>query len=164
MRDPSRGQVVSVNNPGLSLDQMVYLLKYDSAHGRIHDSEVTHNGKDLLVNNQPIKVYQELDPSKINWRDSGATTILECTGKFLTEDKVKVHLNNGAEKVVMSAPSKDHTKMFVYGVNHNEYKGQKIVSNASCTTNCLAPLAHVLHKYFGIEEALMTTIHAVTIS
>ena len=116
---------------------MVYLLKYDSAH-RTLKADVSHDGKNLLVNNHTIKVFGEMDPKLINWSESGVETVLECTGKFLTEEKTKAHLSHGVKKVIISAPAKDDTPMFVFGVNHKNYKGQSIISNASCTTNCVA--------------------------
>lgn len=163
IKNPSRGQVVAINNPGIPIDYLAYLLKYDSAQGTFN-AEVTHNNKDLIVNGKTIKVFTESDPEKIKWSQAGVDTILECTGKFLTAQQNQAHFNEGVKKLIMSAPAKDDTPMFVYGVNHNDYNGQKIISNASCTTNCVATQVLVLEKHFGIEEALMTTVHAVTIS
>jgi glyceraldehyde 3-phosphate dehydrogenase len=141
---------------------MKYMFYYDSVHGRYPGTVTVDNGK-LVVDGVPIKVTNELDPTKIMWGESGADYVVESTGKFLTEPGASKHFVGGAKKVVMSAPSGDHTPMFVVGVNHHEYtKDVKIVSNASCTTNCLAPLAKVLNDNFGIKEGLMTTVHAAT--
>ena len=138
------------------------MFYYDSVHGRYPGSVVVDNGH-LVVDGTPIKVSNEMDPTKIKWGDAGADYVVESTGKFLTEPKASQHFVGGAKKVVISAPSGDHTPMFVMGVNHKEYKSDiKIVSNASCTTNCLAPLAKVIHTNFGIKEGLMTTVHAPT--
>ena len=138
------------------------MFYYDSVHGRYPGSVVVDNGH-LVVDGTPIKVSNEMDPTKIKWGDAGADYVVESTGKFLTEPKASQHFVGGAKKVVISAPSGDHTPMFVMGVNHKEYKSDiKIVSNASCTTNCLAPLAKVIHTNFGIKEGLMTTVHATT--
>jgi glyceraldehyde 3-phosphate dehydrogenase len=138
------------------------MFYYDTVHGRYPGSVVVENGH-LVVDGNPIKVSNELDPTKIRWGDAGADYVVESTGKFLTEPKASQHFVGGAKKVVISAPSGDHTPMFVMGVNHKEYKSDiKIVSNASCTTNCLAPLAKVIHNTFGIKEGLMTTVHAAT--
>lgn len=137
-------------------------FQYDSVHGRYPGQVSVENGK-LIVDGKEIIVTNELDPTKIKWGDSGADYIVESTGKFLTEEGAAKHFVGGAKKVVMSAPSKDKTPMFVMGVNHLNYKKDiKIVSNASCTTNCLAPLAKVVHENFGIKEGLMTTVHAAT--
>ena len=138
------------------------MFYYDTVHGKYPGSVVVDNGH-LVVDGQPIKVSNEMDPTKIKWGDAGADYVVESTGKFLTEPKASQHFVGGAKKVVISAPSGDHTPMFVMGVNHKEYKSDiKIVSNASCTTNCLAPLAKVIHTNFGIKEGLMTTVHATT--
>jgi len=154
--------VVAVNDPFISLDYMVYMFKYDSTHGTYEGSISMDNGK-LVVNGKPIHVFQERDPAAIKWSDHGASYVVESTGVFTTTDKAIVHINSGgASKVVISAPSAD-APMFVMGVNEKKYtKDLKVVSNASCTTNCLAPLVKVIHNEFGIVEGLMTTVHAVT--
>lgn len=155
-------QVVAINDPFIPVDYMKYMFYYDSVHGKYPGTVVVENGK-LVVDGVAIKVTNELDPTKIMWGESGADYVVESTGKFLTEPGASKHFVGGAKKVVMSAPSGDHTPMFVVGVNHNEYKKDiKIVSNASCTTNCLAPLAKVINDSFGIKEGLMTTVHAAT--
>lgn len=137
-------------------------LKYDSTHGRFDGTVETADGK-LIVNGREIQIFAEKDPSAIPWGKAGARYVAECTGVFTTAAKAEGHLAGGAEKVIISAPSKDETKMFVMGVNHLEYTADlNIVSNASCTTNCLAPLAKVLNDKFGIKEGLMTTVHAMT--
>ncbi len=153
-------EVVGINDL-ISVDYMAYMLKYDSTHGRFNGS-VEVQGDKLVVNGKAIRVTSEKDPAALKWGDVGATVVLESTGLFLTDEKARAHITAGAKKVVMSAPSKDDTPMFVMGVNHDTYKGQDIVSNASCTTNCLAPVAKVLHDNFGILEGLMTTVHATT--
>ncbi len=141
---------------------MKYMFHYDTVHGRYPGTIVSGDGK-LVVDGNTISVSNELDPSKIQWGAAGADYVIESTGKFLTESTAAKHFVGGAKKVVMSAPSKDHTPMFVMGVNHKSYtKDVKIVSNASCTTNCLAPLAKVINDNFGIKEGLMTTVHAAT--
>jgi len=141
---------------------MRYMFYYDTVHGRYPGSVVVENGK-LVIDGKAVTVSNELDPTKINWGDAGAEYVVESTGKFLTEPGASKHFVGGAKKVVISAPSGDHTPMFVMGVNHKEYKKDiKIVSNASCTTNCLAPLAKVINDNFGIKEGLMTTVHAAT--
>lgn len=143
---------------------MRYMFYYDSVHGKYPGTVEVRDGK-LIVDGKTITVTNQLDPATIKWGDSGAEYIVESTGKFLTEEGAAKHFTGGAKKVVMSAPSKDKTPMFVMGVNHNSYKPElKIVSNASCTTNCLAPLAKVIHDNFGIREGLMTTVHATTAS
>jgi len=153
--------VVAVNDPFIELDYMVYMFKYDSTHGRFNGTVEAKDGK-LVVNGQPITVYNERNPEGINWKAAGAVYVVESTGVFTTIDKAKAHLTGGAEKVVISAPSAD-APMFVMGVNEDKYtKDLTVVSNASCTTNCLAPLAKVIHDTFGIEEGLMTTVHATT--
>lgn len=155
-------RIVAVNDPFIPVDYMKYMFYYDTVHGKYNGTVVTDNGK-LVVDGNPIKVSNELDPSKIQWGDSGADYVIESTGKFLDEEGASKHFVGGAKKVVMSAPSKDSTPMFVMGVNNHEYKSAtKIVSNASCTTNCLAPLAKVINDNFGINGGLMTTIHAAT--
>lgn len=153
--------VVAVNDPFIPLDYMVYMFKYDSTHGRFN-GEVKHDGTFLYVNGNKITVFNERDPAAIQWGSAGAEYVVESTGVFTTQEKASVHLNQGAKKVVISAPSAD-APMFVMGVNHEKYdKSLNVVSNASCTTNCLAPLAKVINDNFGILEGLMTTVHAVT--
>jgi len=140
------------------------MLKYDTTHGRF-DGSVSVNGNNLEVNGKKIRVTNEKDPSKLNWSEIEAEYIIESTGLFLTKDSAKGHIESGAKKVIMSAPSKDDTPMFVMGVNNKQYRSDmNFVSNASCTTNCLAPLAKVLHDNFGIVSGLMTTVHATTAS
>jgi len=154
-------QVVSINEPFMDLDYMVYLFKYDSTHGRFK-GEVSHSNGKLVINGHEISVHDAKDPSAIPWGKDGADIVVESTGIFLTVDKCKAHLAGGAKKVVISAPSPD-APMFVMGVNEHTYDAKiDIFSNASCTTNCLAPLAKVIHDKFGIVEGLMTTVHAVT--
>ena len=153
-------EVVAINDL-LEIDHLAYLLKYDSVHGKLED-KIETNGSNLVVNNNSIRVTAERDPSKINWGAAGVDVVAECTGIFTTIDKAQVHIDAGAKKVAVSAPSKD-IPMFVMGVNNNEITSEHtIVSNASCTTNCLAPIAKVLHDNFGIKEGLMTTVHAAT--
>ena len=143
---------------------MSYMLRYDTTHGRFN-GDVSVDGKDLVVNGKKIRVTSERDPSKLNWGDINAKYVVESTGLFLTKDSASGHISSGAKKVVMSAPSKDDTPMFVMGVNNETYTSDmNFVSNASCTTNCLAPLAKVLHDNFIIESGLMTTVHAATAS
>ena len=143
---------------------MSYMLRYDTTHGRFN-GEVSVDGKDLIINGKKIRVTSERDPSKLNWGDINAKYVVESTGLFLTKDSAAGHISSGAKKVVMSAPSKDDTPMFVMGVNNETYTSDmNFVSNASCTTNCLAPLAKVLHDNFIIESGLMTTVHAATAS
>jgi len=155
-------QVVSINDPFIALDYMVYMFKYDSTHGRFKGTVSTANGK-LVINGQEISVHACKDPSQIPWGTDGAEYVVESTGCFLTLEKCQAHLQGGAKKVIISAPSPD-APMFVMGVNEDNYDPAKdnIVSNASCTTNCLAPLAKVINDKFGIVEALMTTVHAYT--
>jgi len=153
-------EVVAINDL-LDVDHLAYLLKYDSVHGNF-DGEVEARDGKLLVNGKNIRVTAERDPKNLKWDQVGAELVLECTGIFTTKEMAQSHIDGGAKKVLISAPSKD-APMFVMGVNHKELKASdKIISNASCTTNCLAPLAKVLHDAFGIEEALMTTVHATT--
>ena len=156
-------EVVSINDPFVDLAYMAYLLKFDSTHGRFPGT-VEVNGGQLVVNGTPIRVTAEKAPENLKWGDIGADHIIESTGVFLTDEKARAHIRAGAKKVVLSAPSKDDTPMFVMGVNHITYTGQDIISNASCTTNCLAPLAKVIHDNFVILEGLMTAVHAVTSS
>nr|AHL38195.1 GAPDH [Cyanea capillata] len=155
-------QVVAVNDPFIDLDYMVYMFKYDSTHNRFKGEVKAENGK-LVVNGNSIHVYGKRDPSEIPWSESGADYVVESTGIFTTTEKAGVHLKGGAKKVIISAPSAD-APMFVMGVNEDKYdaKSMHVVSNASCTTNCLAPLAKIINDNFGIEEGLMSTIHAVT--
>ena len=153
-------QVVGINDL-LDADYLAYMLKYDSVHGIFnHDIKVEENY--LIVDGNKIQVFAEKDPKNITWGALGVDVVVESTGFFLTEELASAHLEAGAKKVIMSAPSKDATPMFVYGVNHTTYAGQKIISNASCTTNCLAPISKVLHAAFGIKTGLMTTVHAAT--
>ena len=153
-------QVVGINDL-LDVDYMAYMLKYDSTHGRFNGTVDVKDGN-LVVNGNTIRVTAERDPADLKWDAVGATYIVESTGLFLVDEAARKHITAGAKYVVMSAPSKDDTPMFVMGVNSDEYAGQDIVSNASCTTNCLAPIAKVLNDSFGIIEGLMTTIHATT--
>ena len=153
-------EVVGINDL-IPVDYMAYMLKYDSVHGRF-DGTVEVKGDKLVVNGHEIRVTAEKDPANLKWNEVGAEYIVESTGLFLTREKSEAHLKAGAKYVVMSAPSKDDTPMFVCGVNADTYAGQDIVSNASCTTNCLAPLAKVINDKFGIIEGLMTTVHATT--
>jgi glyceraldehyde 3-phosphate dehydrogenase len=155
-------QVVSINDPFIPVDYMKYMFYYDTVHGRYPGTVTVEDGK-MVIDGKAITVTNELDPTKIPWGDNGADYVVESTGKFLDEAGASKHFVGGAKKVVMSAPSKDHTPMFVVGVNHTEYtKDINIVSNASCTTNCLAPLAKTLNDNFGLSEGLMTTVHAAT--
>ena len=157
-------QIVAVNDPFIPVEYMKYMFYYDTVHGR-YPGTVTIEGGKLMVDGKAITVSNELDPTNIKWGAAGAEYVVESTGKFLTEPGASKHFVGGAKKVVISAPSGDHTPMFVMGVNHKDYKSDiKIVSNASCTTNCLAPLAKVLNDNFGIKEGLMTTVHAATAS
>jgi glyceraldehyde 3-phosphate dehydrogenase len=154
-------QVVAINDPFIDLDYMVYMLTYDSVHGRFKGTVSTKDGK-LIVNGKEISVFNSRNPEEIPWGQAGADYVVESTGVFTTVDKASLHLQGGAKKVVISAPSKD-ARMFVMGVNHTEYsKDLTVVSNASCTTNCLAPLAKVINDNFGIVEGLMSTVHSTT--
>jgi len=154
-------EIVGINDL-IDVDYMAYMLKYDSTHG-IFKGEVSVKDGKLVVNGQSIRVTAEKDPANLKWNEVGAEYVVESTGLFLTKETAQKHIQAGAKKVVMSAPSKDDTPMFVMGVNNKSYTNdQAIVSNASCTTNCLAPLAKVLHDNFGIVEGLMTTVHATT--
>jgi glyceraldehyde 3-phosphate dehydrogenase len=153
-------EVVGINDL-IDVDYLAYLLRYDSTH-RSFPGDVEVNNNQLIVNGKPIRITAERDPSQIRWGDVGTDYVLESTGFFLTDDKARAHIQAGARRVVMSAPSKDATPMYVMGVNHINYSGEDIVSNASCTTNCLAPLAKVIHEQFGIVSGLMTTVHATT--
>ncbi|MFN9933482.1 MAG: type I glyceraldehyde-3-phosphate dehydrogenase [Cyanobacteriota bacterium] len=153
-------EVVAINDL-IDVEYLAYMLRYDSTHGRFQGEVEVENGQ-LVVNGKPIRITAERDPGNLKWGDVGADYVLESTGFFLTDETARAHLNAGARRVVMSAPSKDATPMFVMGVNHSSYVGQLIVSNASCTTNCLAPMAKVVHDNFGIVSGLMTTVHATT--
>jgi len=154
-------EIVGINDL-LDAEYMAYMLKYDSTHGKFN-GEISVDGDHIIVNGKKIRVTSEPEPSKLKWGDIGADYIIESTGLFTSSDKAIGHINAGAKKVVISAPAKDNTPTFVMGVNHTSYRpDMNIVSNASCTTNCLAPVAKVLHDNWGIEEGLMSTIHAVT--
>jgi len=153
-------EVVGINDL-IDVDYIAYMLRYDSTHGRFQGAVEVNNGA-LVVNGRPIRISAERDPAALGWDAVGADTVLESTGLFLTDATARKHIGAGARKVVLSAPSKDDTPMFVMGVNHTSYAGQDIVSNASCTTNCLAPMAKVVHDNFGIASGLMTTVHATT--
>ena len=152
--------VVGINDL-IDVDYLAYMLKYDSTHGRFNGTVEVVDGS-LIVNGNTVRITAERDPANLKWDEVDAEVIVESTGFFLTDETARKHIEAGAKKVVMSAPSKDATPMFVMGVNHNSYAGQDVVSNASCTTNCLAPLAKVLNDKFGIVEGLMTTVHATT--
>lgn len=154
-------EFVGINDPGMTPDYMAYMLRYDTIHGKF-DGTIEYDEDSITVNGHKVMVYAKMSPSEIPWGEIGAEYVVESTGLFLTKEKAQGHIDAGAKKVVMSAPSKDDTPMFVMGVNHTAYAGQDIVSNASCTTNCLAPLAKVIHDHFGITEGLMTTVHAMT--
>ena len=153
-------EIVGINDL-LEPDYLAYMLSYDSVHGRFK-GEVHVEGGALYVNGRKIRLTQERDPAALKWGDVGADIVIESTGLFLDKASAQKHIDAGAKKVIMSAPSKDDTPMFVFGVNHDTYKGQAIISNASCTTNCLAPLAKVIHDKWGIRRGLMTTVHAAT--
>ena len=153
-------EVVAINDL-LEPDYLAYMLKFDSVHGRFN-GDVAVNGKNLVVNGKSIRLTAERDPANLKWDEAKVDIVIECTGFFLTKETCQKHIDAGAKKVVQSAPSKDDTPMFVYGVNHTSYKGESIVSAASCTTNALAPVAKVLHDNYGIKRGLMTTVHAAT--
>ncbi len=153
-------EVVAINDL-LAPDYQAYMLKYDSVHGRF-DGDVSIVDGNLLVDDKTVRITAERDPANLKWDEVGVDIVLECTGFFLTKETCQAHIDAGAKKVLQSAPSKDDTPMFVYGVNHEEYAGETIVSAASCTTNGLAPVAKVLNDSFGIKRGLMTTIHAAT--
>jgi glyceraldehyde 3-phosphate dehydrogenase len=154
-------EIVGINDL-IDVDYMAYMLKYDSTHG-IFKGEISIEGGHLVVNGKKIRVTAEKDPSNLKWNEIGAEYVVESTGLFLDQEKAGLHLKAGAKRVIMSAPAKDDTPTFVMGVNHNQYNANmQVVSNASCTTNCLAPIAKVLNDNFGILEGLMTTVHAVT--
>ena len=153
-------EVVGINDL-ISVEYMAYMLRYDTMHGQFKGTIEVKDGN-LVVNGQSIRVTAEKDPANLKWNEVGAEYVVESTGLFLTKEKAEAHIKAGAKRVVMSAPSKDDTPMFVCGVNTDTYAGQKIVSNASCTTNCLAPIAKVLNDKFGITDGLMTTVHSTT--
>jgi glyceraldehyde 3-phosphate dehydrogenase len=153
-------EVVGINDL-IDVEYLAYMLRYDSTHGRFQGEVAVENGQ-LVVNGRAIRISAERDPNNLKWNEVGAEYVLESTGFFLTDESARAHINAGAKRVVMSAPSKDATPIFVMGVNHTTYVGQDIVSNASCTTNCLAPIAKVVHDNFGIVNGLMTTVHATT--
>jgi len=155
-------EVVGINDPKPA-DYLAYMLKYDSVHGRFQ-GEVSFDDNHLIVNGKVIPLTHERDPELLQWGKMGVDVVLECTGQFLTADGNQAHLDAGAKKVVISAPSKDDVPMFVYGVNHAKYAGEDVISNASCTTNALAPVAKVLNDKWGIKRGLMTTVHAATAS
>ena len=158
----SKVEIVGINDPFIDVEYMVYMLKYDTVHGRFQ-GDVSTDGTSLIVNGKKIAVCAEKEPKNIPWGKVKADYVVESTGVFLTAEKAQGHIDGGAKKVIMSAPSKDDTPMFVMGVNHDKYKpSMTFVSNASCTTNCLAPIAKVLNDNWGIEKGLMTTVHAVT--
>ncbi len=153
-------EIVGINDL-LEPEYLAYMLQYDSVHGRFKGG-IEVDGNHLVVAGRRIRLTAEKDPAALRWADVGADVVVESTGLFLTKETAEKHLAAGAKKVIMSAPSKDDTPMFVYGVNHQSYAGQTIISNASCTTNCLAPVAKVLHDTWGIRRGLMTTVHATT--
>jgi len=154
-------EIVGINDL-INAEYMAYMMKYDSVHGRF-DGEIKIEGDNLVVNGKTIRITSERDPNNLKWNEIGADYIVESTGLFLSKDTAQAHINAGAKKVILSAPSKDDTPMFVMGVNHKELTDDvQTVSNASCTTNCLAPLAKVVHDNFGILEGLMTTVHATS--
>ena len=154
-------EVVAINDPFIDADYMVYMVKFDSVHGRFKGDIRAEEGK-IVVNGKEIKVYNEMDPKNIPWGELGVEYVLECSGVFTTTEKANAHLEAGAKKVIISAPSKD-APMFVMGVNNDKYDpSMNVVSNASCTTNCLAPLAKVINDNFGIKDGLMTTVHSTT--
>jgi glyceraldehyde 3-phosphate dehydrogenase len=155
-------EIVAINDMA-SMDMMLYLLKNDSVHGTFQSDIEQIDDKNISIDGQNIRIFSDRDPKNLSFADCGADMVLECTGVFLTQESAQVHIDNGVEKVLFSAPSKDsETDTFVMGVNEEKYDGQKIVSNASCTTNCLGPVARVLDDAFGIEKGLMTTIHSYT--
>jgi len=157
-----KGEVVAINAPSQSNEYIAYLLRYDSSHGTFNH-QIEWNDKGIIVDGKFIRCFHERDPKKLGWGEVGAEYIADCTGALLTEEKALGHIDAGARKVVLSAPPKDDSPIFVMGVNHDKYNSDmKVISNASCTTNCLAPMTKVLHDNYGIEEGLMTTVHAVT--
>ena len=164
LKQPEKYQLVGINDLTSDIDYMIYQLKYDSAHGLLDPSVKLENSNgNLLINGQKVNLSNERDPSRIPWGNYDTDVVCESTGVFLEKSKSQGHIDSGAKRVIMSAPAKDDTPMFVYGVNHESYvKGTQIISNASCTTNCLAPLAHVINQNWGLDSGLMTTVHAVT--
>ena len=155
-------EFLGINDPGMTPDYMAYMLRYDTMHGQ-YTGDISYTDNSIIVNGKEIKVFAEFKPEQIPWGEIGVEYVVESTGFFLTQEAAKGHIEAGAKKVIMSAPSKDSTPMFVYGVNQNVYtKDMQFVSNASCTTNCLAPIAKVLDEAFGIKEGLMTTVHSTT--
>ena len=154
-------EFVAVNDPFMTPDYMAYMLKYDTMHGR-YDGTIEYDDNSITVDGKKVQFFAEMDPKNIPWGKVGADYVVESTGVFLTKEKAQAHIDGGAKKVIMSAPSKDDTPMFVFGVNDKTYAGQAIISNASCTTNCLAPISKVLDDKFGIVRGLMTTVHAAT--
>jgi len=160
VRDFPDIEIVGINDL-LEPDYLAYMLQYDSVHGRFKGT-IAVDGSTLIVNGKKIRLTAVKDPAELKWNEVGADVVIESTGLFLTKETAGKHLAAGAKKVIMSAPSKDDTPMFVYGVNDKSYTGEAIISNASCTTNCLAPVAKVLHDSFGIKRGLMTTVHAAT--
>ncbi|MDH5288087.1 MAG: type I glyceraldehyde-3-phosphate dehydrogenase [Betaproteobacteria bacterium] len=159
-RDFPDVEIVAINDL-LEPDYLAYMLQYDSVHGRFKGT-IAVDGSTLIVNGKRIRLTAVKDPAELKWKDAGADLVIESTGLFLTKDTAEKHLAAGARKVIMSAPSKDDTPMFVFGVNHDKYRGEAIISCASCTTNCLAPVAKVLNDTWGIRRGLMTTVHAAT--
>jgi glyceraldehyde 3-phosphate dehydrogenase len=155
-------EVVGINDL-LDNDYLAYMLNYDTAHGRF-DGDIEVDGNSFVIDGKRISLSAERNPEELKWGEIGVDVVLDCTGFFLTEISCQAHINAGAKKVVQSAPPRDSTPMFVYGVNHKEYTGQNIVSAASCTTNCLAPIAKIVHDNWGLKRGLMTTVHAVTAS
>ena len=154
-------EIVAINDPFITADYMAYMVKYDTIHGKFEGEVRGEEGK-LIINGKEIKVYNEMEPKNIPWGRDGVDYVLECSGVFTTIEKANEHLEGGAKKVIISAPSKD-APMFVMGVNNTEYDpSMNIISNASCTTNCLAPLAKVINDNFGIKDGLMTTVHSIT--
>src|SRR5512138_2493903 len=153
-------EIVAINDL-LEPEYLAYMLKFDSVHGRFN-GEVKVEGGNMVVNGKKIRLTAERDPANLKWNEVGADIVIDCTGFFLTTESCEAHIKAGAKKVVQSAPAKDNTPMFVYGVNHTKYAGEAIVSAASCTTNCLAPVAKVLNDKFGIKRGLMSTVHAAT--
>mmetsp|Transcript_15793 Transcript_15793/g.19582 ORF Transcript_15793/g.19582 Transcript_15793/m.19582 type:complete len:336 (+) Transcript_15793:213-1220(+) len=161
MQNPE-AEIVAINDPFMNIDYMAYLFKYDSVHG-VWPGEVSVKGNSLVIDGKSISVFAEKDPASIPWGESGAEVVCESTGVFITSERAKAHLDGGCKRVIISAPPKDDTPMFVMGVNHTDFTpDMKVISNASCTTNCLAPLAKVINDEFGIVEGLMTTVHAST--
>jgi glyceraldehyde 3-phosphate dehydrogenase len=160
IKDFSDIEIVAINDL-LEPDYLAYMLNYDSVHGRFN-GDVRVVDQHLVVNGKTIRLFSERDPAHLKWSEVGVDVVIDCTGIFLTKESCQKHINAGAKKVVQSAPSKDDTPMFVFGVNHEQYQGEAIVSAASCTTNALAPVAKVLHDHFGIKRGLMTTVHAAT--